>query len=189
MKRRNVFGQGWPQSVPMRAVTWWLVSALPLLMVAALAHAQQPAAAAIAYVDMQRLIDSAPQVVRGRARLAQEFAAADAKLKQDQQRLDRLKSSADGLAADPSDEAKVEAQALRRSIERSRARLNDELASRVQQETDAAWPLIEEAVADYAREQGFDLVLPGPVLYASGRIDITDRVLDRLRQPSVSSPP
>jgi len=59
----------------------------------------------------------------------------------------------------------------------------------VQQETDNAWPLIEEAVADYAREQGFDLVLPGPVLYASGRIDITDRVLDRLRQSTQSAPP
>lgn len=178
MKRRN-----------LRVVMWLLVSALSVLTLANLVHAQQPAAAAIAYVDMQRLIDSAPQVVRGRARLAQEFAAADAKLKRDQQRLDGLQNTADGVAAGLSEEAKVEAQALRRSIERSRARLNEELASRVQQETDAAWPLIEEAVADYAREQGFDLVLPGPVLYASGRIDITDRVLDRLRQPSEASPP
>ncbi|MGQ0798821.1 MAG: OmpH family outer membrane protein [Pseudomarimonas sp.] len=179
-------GEGWPQARPLRAVAWLLLS---LLLAASLAHAQQPTAAAIVYVDMQRLIDSAPQVVQGRARLAQEFAAADAKLKQDQQRLDRLEGSVDGVAAEASEEAKVEAQALRRSIERSRARLNDELATRVQQETDKAWPLIEEAVADYAREQGFDLVLPGPVLYASGRIDITDRVLDRLRQTDESAPP
>ncbi len=185
MSSRCLRSEGWPQARWLRVV----VVALSVLISPTCAHAQQPAATAIVYVDMQRLIDSAPQVVQGRARLAQEFAAADAKLKQDQQRLDTLESGAGGTASAPSEEALVEAQALRRSIERSRARLNDELATRVQQETDNAWPLIEEAVADYAREQGFDLVLPGPVLYASGRIDITDRVLDRLRQTAESSPP
>ncbi len=183
MKRRRYLRvEGWPQACRLRA----LVFVLSVTLAPTAAYAQQPATAAIVYVDMQRLIDSAPQVVQGRARLAQEFAAADTKLKQDQQRLDRLERGEDGAV---SEEAKVEAQALRRSIERSRARLNDELATRVQQETDNAWPLIEEAVADYAREQGFDLVLPGPVLYASGRIDITDRVLDRLRQSTQSAPP
>ncbi len=170
----------------------WLVFCLLLTcLLAGSAGAQD--ATRIVYVDMQRLIDSAPQVVQGRARLAQEFAEADARLKRDQQRLTQLESALreepptqDG---EPLTEAGVEAGALRRSIERSRQRLNDELAARVQQETDSAWPRIEEAVASYAREQGYDLVIQGPVLYASGRIDITDRVLDRLRNQASNSPP
>jgi outer membrane protein len=153
-----------------------------LALPAAGLSAQEPVR--IVYVDMQRLIDSAPQVVQGRARLAREFAEADARLKLDQQRLAELEAalrqSPDADPSDPGEQA-LEADALRRSIERSQQRLREELAARVQQETDRAWPLIEEAVASYAREQGFDLVLQGPVLYASGRIDITDRVLERLR--------
>lgn len=161
-------------------------------MVASMPAAAQDAAR-IAYVDMQRLIDSAPQVVQGRARLAREFAEADARLKLDQQRLDQMETALRAAPApDPQDApsaAAAAASALRRSIERSQQSLRDELTARVQQETDSAWPRIEEAVATYAREQGYDLVLQGPVLYASGRIDITDRVLDRLRGARGGDPP
>lgn len=138
----------------------------------------QESAVRIAYVDMQRLIDSAPQIVQGRARLTREFAAADAQLKLDERRLADLESQRDDQN---SPDIAIQADALRRSIERSRARLREEMATRVQQETDSAWPVIEAAVADYARDQGYDLIVQGPVLYASGRIDVTDRILDQLR--------
>ena len=36
-------------------------------------------------------------------------------------------------------------------------------------------------IVEYAREQKYDLVLQGPVFYAAATIDITDRVLERLR--------
>jgi len=39
-------------------------------------------------------------------------------------------------------------------------------------------------VIEYARAQGFDLIVPSPVVYASPRIDITDAVLERLRKPA-----
>jgi len=171
---------------------WLRPTALALGLALGGVAVQAQDAVRVAYVDMQRLIDSAPQVIQGRARLAREFAEADASLRQEQIRLDQLESALreapPGQDGEPSGLA-VEAAALRRSIERSRQRLNEELSSRVQQETDSAWPRIEEAVAAYAREQGYDLVVPGPVLYASGRIDITDRVLDRLRAAASANPP
>ncbi len=173
--------------VRRRASGLRLLALVPLLAVAA-AAAQD--SARLAYVDMARLIDSAPQIVAGRARLAREFAEADARLRDDQRRLEALEArvaTADDTA-ETLDSLTVEAMALRRSIERSRQRLSDELAARVQQETDSAWPQIEEAVAAYAREQGYDIVLQGPVLYASGRIDITDRILERLRARQPGTP-
>ncbi len=171
-----------------RRASWLrLLALLPLLAITA-STAQE--VARLAYVDMARLIDSAPQIVAGRARLAREFSEADARLRDDQRRLEALEARV--AAGDETPEAldalTVEAMALRRSIERSRQRLSDELAARVQQETDRAWPQIEEAVSAYAREQGYDIVLQGPVLYASGRIDITDRVLERLRAISPGTP-
>jgi outer membrane protein len=55
------------------------------------------------------------------------------------------------------------------------------LRSRTEEEIDRAFPKISDAVAEYARAQGYDLVLSSPVVYASGRVDITDAVLDQLQ--------
>ena len=80
------------------------------------------------------------------------------------------------------DSLQRQADALRRSVERTRQRLREELRTRSEQEIDRTWPLINDAVADYAREQGYDLVVHSPVVYVSGRIDITDAVLERMRR-------
>jgi len=156
-----------------------------LLLVAAPVAAQQ-APVRIGYVDMQRLIDNAPQVAAARARLEREFADRNAVLDADAERLAAMEQrlATQGAVLPPEETTRLqrEAEALRRSIERTRSRLQQELNQRVDQELARAWPAMEAAVADYAREAGYDLVLASPQLYASGRIDITDRVLDRLRQ-------
>lgn len=153
------------------------------LAIAGVAGAQSPR---IGYVDMQRLLDNAPQVIDARARLAHEFALRDQRLTADEQRLGELEARRrTDLAAAGADEAQsldAEINALRRSVERTRQRLREELQLRSAEEVDRAFPRINEAVADYAREQGYDLVLSSPVIYASGRLDITDAVLDRLRR-------
>lgn len=142
--------------------------------------------ARIGYVDTQRLIDNAPQVLEARARLAREFAERDRRLQVDEQRLvdleARQRSSNDPAGSEPALRLAAEVNALRRSVERTRQRLREELLARTEEEIDRAFPRINEAVAEFARDQGFDLVLASPVIYASGRLDITDAVLDRLRR-------
>lgn len=165
---------------------------LPLLLASAAALAQ-PAATRIGYVDMQRLIDSAPQVLDARAGLEREFAERDRELDREQQRLVKMREQLEGerslLGAADIERRELEIAALARSIERTREDLQRRFNARVEEELDRAWPAIEAAVAAYAREAGFDLVLPPPVLYASGRVDITDRVLDRLRRDAAEPQP
>ncbi|MEZ5463733.1 MAG: OmpH family outer membrane protein [Lysobacteraceae bacterium] len=167
----------------------WLLS--PLLLLGGTAAAQD-GSGRIAYVDMQRLIDSAPQVVNARARLQTEFAERDRALDADVERLaaleDRIRREADLMSADDARALRQEADALRSSIQRTRERLSQQLGSRIDEELDRAWPDIEASVAEYAREAGYDLVVGSPVIYASGRVDITDRVLDRLRQAASERP-
>jgi outer membrane protein len=137
----------------------------------------------IGYVDMQRLLERAPQVIDARARLTREFAARDQRLGGDQQRLAELETQQRRIGSD-SEAARLidtEINALRRSVERSQQRLREELRSRTEEEIDRAFPKISDAVAEYARAQGYDLVLSSPVVYASGRVDITDAVLDQLQ--------
>lgn len=165
----------------------WLV--LLVLVSAGAASAQD---ARIGYVDMQRLLDNAPQVIDARARLAREFALRDQRLQTDELRLAELlarqRSASDPIDSDAAQRLTAEINALRRSVERSRQRLREELHTRTEEEIDRAFPRINEAVAEYAREQGYDLVLSSPVVYVSGRLDITDAVLDRLRREFRAEP-
>jgi outer membrane protein len=138
----------------------------------------------IGYVDMKRLLDNAPQVVAGRSRLEREFAARDAALQAEETRAGELRSRlAAGNAAD-ADALRREMDALERSIKRKRDGLRNDLKTRSDQELDRSWREINEAVVEFAREQGYDLIVPSPVVYASPKADVTDRILDRLRRQS-----
>lgn len=162
-----------------------------LLFVAALAlacfaSAQEPAPTRIGYVDMKRLLDNAPQVVAGRQKLEREFAARDAALKADEKRAGDLRTRQTREAASMSkadaDALQREIDALDRSVKRNRDALRAELKTRSDQELDKSWREINNAVVQFAREQGFDLIVPSPVIYASPKVDVTERILERLRR-------
>ena len=165
-------------------------AALGMLVLEALvppaAVAQTPAATRIGYVDMKRLLDNAPQVLAGREKLSKEFQPRDASLKADEKRLDELRErqQKEGatMATTDADALKREIDALDRSIKRNRESMRNDLKSRSDQELDKSWREINDAVVAYAREQGYDIIVPSPVVYASARVDITDQVLDRLRK-------
>ena len=163
-----------------------LLLVVAALLPAAFAQAQAPASARIGYVDMKRLLDNAPQVIAGRQKLEHEFAARDATLKADEKHAAELRQK---LAAKSSpnaeaDAAQREIDALDRSIKRNRDAMRAELKTRSDQELDRSWREINDAVVEFAREQGFDLIVPSPVVYASPKVDVTEQILERLRRQS-----
>lgn len=172
----------------------WSFGALALLVafVAAPAFAQT-GAGKIGYVDLKRLLDNAPQMQDSRARLQQEFAGRDTALKADEAKLAGLQQKYD---RDASIMSKPDAEALKRQIDtldrankRTRETLRTELNTRATAERDRIWAQLNDSVIEYARAQGFDLIVPSPVVYASARIDITDAVLDKLRQSKPATRP
>ena len=179
---------GRPATMRRRA-TFRLVALLALLWAAALG-AQ---GTRIGYVDMKRLLDNAPQVLEARARLSREFQERDQKLKADEQRLaeSEARQKRDQAVLSKADAEKLAAEidALRRGTQRARTEMRDELARRSKEELDKRWPEIYGVVVEYAREQGYDLVVEAPVLYASPSVDITDAVLQRLKRPAATAGP
>lgn len=166
------------------------VAGVCALLLAATAFAQQ--GERIGYVDMKRLIDSAPQVLESRRRLETEFAPRNKALEAEVARLAELEARErkDGaiLPRTAADSLKREIEALRRSIDRTRKRLAEEFKARGDEEFNRQWPRIEAAVIAHAREQQLDLVVQAPVMYASARIDITDAVLARLKRDATTIP-
>jgi outer membrane protein len=134
----------------------------------------------IGYVDMKRLLDNAPQVIAGRAALDIEFRPINDELLEDEAQLLQLEQelgSATGLTREQVAAREREIRNLRRSIERRREDLADELNFRRNQQIKELGEEIELAVETVARREDYDLVLSSPVAYASDTIDITDKVL------------
>ena len=156
-----------------------------LVLLPASANAQS-AATKIGYVDLKRLLDDAPQMVESRAKLEREFAPRDDALKADEAKLAALKQRYDRdsaiMSKEDADARKREIDALDRANKRTREDLRNELNTRAAAERDRAWQQIQNSAIEYARAQGYDLILPGPVIYFNPAIDITDAVLDKLRQ-------
>lgn len=175
-----------PASSRLAGMLLWLGLCLPGLLWAQPAAETTDAPVRVAYVDMQRLLDNAPQTVAARQRLEAEFATRDQALKIQEGRLQglqqALRDEAGLLGSDERARRSQEIETLSRSLERTRNRMSEELSRRTREESDRVWPLVNEAVARYARSEGIDLVVPSPVVYASARVDITERVLDQMRQ-------
>jgi outer membrane protein len=158
---------------------------LPILLmlfmvVASPATAQQ---LRIGYVDMKQVLDLAPQVLAGREQLDLEFRPRNETIefqeRQVQEMDDRLQMG------DLSEDARIrldrELREMRRSVNRQREDLRDELSFRRTEEVQRLEGQINEAVQTVARDSGYDLILSSPVLYTDESLDITQLILDQLR--------
>lgn len=166
--RRYVRSELYPLSVLLTGLT-----------MAAFAHAQE---VRIGYVDMKRVLDNAPQVVAGRALLDREFRARNDAIELDESRLTLMESQlaqAD-MTSDEYRSLEREVLELRRTVERRKEDLRDELSFRRTEEIQRLEEQINLAVQEIARRNGFDLIVSSPVVYASPDLDITDLILDQL---------
>jgi outer membrane protein len=175
-----------PDRLRGRSCLQWVCALLLALTAASPVLGQSTTGTRVGYVDMKRLIDNSPQVRAARLRLQREFDAANGLLREDELRLRELEQrSRDAELAGNVEAARAlqsEIAPLQRSVARTRDRLRSDLDARSEQETSRAWPLINDAIAEYARANNLDLVVSSGTVYVSGRIDITDRVLDLLEQ-------
>ena len=164
-----------------------LIGALLAVLVLLPLSASAQSATKIGYVDLKRLLDDAPQMIESRAKLEREFAPRDEALKADETKLAALKQRYDRdsaiMSKEDAEARKREIDALDRANKRTREDLRNELNTRAAAERDRAWQQIQNSAIEYARAQGYDLIVPGPVIYFNPTIDITDAVLDKLKRP------
>jgi outer membrane protein len=153
---------------------------LLFMVVAAPATAQQ---LRIGYVDMKQVLDNAPQVLAGREKLDLEFRPRNETIefqdRQVQTMDDRLQMG--NLSEDARIRLDRELREMRRNVNRQREDLRDELSFRRTEEVQKLEDQINQAVEEIARNNGYDLILSSPVVYADPSLDITQLILDQLR--------
>ena len=158
---------------------------LPLLLmlfvfVATPAAAQQ---LRIGYVDMKQVLDNAPQVLAGREKLDLEFRPRNETIEFQERQVQTME---DRLAlGDLTEDARLrlerELREMRRNVNRQKEDLRDELSFRRTEEVQKLEDQINLAVQEIARDNGYDLILSSPVIYADPTLDITQLILDQLR--------
>lgn len=161
--------------------SWRLLLAVVLCAVAATAaHAQN---LRVGYVDMKRVLDNAPQVVAGRELLDQEFRPRNEAIEADERVAEQMEARLQqgDVEAETRGRLERDLRELRRTVNRRREDLRDELSFRRTEEVQRLEAQISRAVEDIARANGYDLILSSPVVYANPDLDITDLILDQLQ--------
>ncbi len=165
---------------------WLLAGCLGLCTMAAGA-----AEVRIAFVNSSEVLERAPQAESARALLQSEFAPRDAQLVADQKKLrnqeDRLSHDGITMSDDERHRLEREVTTLQRDLKRARDEFSEDLNIRRNEEFAKLQREVAKVIADVAKEGGYDLVLENGVVYASDRVDITDKVIDRLRKNQNSS--
>lgn len=150
-----------------------------LVLVAFPATAQQ---LRVGYVDMKQLLDNAPQVLAGREKLDLEFRPRNETIEFQERQVqtmdDRLQMG--DISGDARVRLERELREMRRNVNRQKEDLRDELSFRRTEEVQKLEDQINQAVQQIARDNGYDLILSSPVVYADASLDITQLILDQL---------
>ena len=161
---------------------------VPVVVVLALMPLWAVAAesAKIGYVDMPYLIDNSPQAQAASSRLEEEFGPRQQDLQQKQQEFQELqqKLQKDGLVMDEQQRAELEQrlQELKRDIQRGQQAFREELSIQRNSALKGVRDAAVQAVRNLATEEGYDLVIGQGALYASDAVNLTERVLERMKE-------
>ncbi|MBE7524389.1 MAG: OmpH family outer membrane protein [Burkholderiales bacterium] len=150
------------------------------------ASATTPAASAfrIGFVNTERLFREAAPAKRAQAKLEKEFATRDAEVQKLTKQTRDLQSSLDkdGATMAESERRTKERDLanLSRDLQRAQREFREDLNLRRNEELAQLQERANKVIQQIAETEKFDLILQDPVVYASQRIDITEKVIKAL---------
>jgi len=138
----------------------------------------------IGFVNTERLFrDSAP-AARAKQKLEKEFAARDAEIQKVRKQVRDLQAllEKDGATMSENDRRNKERDLanLTRDLQRTEREFREDLNLRRNEELASVQERANRVIQQIADVEKFDLILQDPVVYASPRIDITDKVIKAL---------
>lgn len=138
----------------------------------------------IGYVQVDKLLQEAPQTAESGKKLEKEFSPRSQELDRLQKQIRDLEAALDKdrLTTTDADRRNRERDAsnLKLEFQRKQRELREDINLRKNEELAVLQDRINKAVTSVAETENFDLVVYGGVAYASKKIDITDKVLKLL---------
>ncbi len=144
----------------------------------------------IGFVNSARVLQEAPQAERARIKLQSEFAPRDKKIVVMQKALKKLedKMSRDSAVMSEVVRKKKERKLLtmKRDLKRAREEFNEDLNLRRNEELSDLQQKVYDAIVSLAKEEKYDVILGDSVMFASKRVDITEKIIKRLSKKHLS---
>jgi len=163
---------------------------LPHAAVAAFALLALGAGTAIAadykvgFVNTERLFREAAPAKRAQLKLEKEFAARDAEIQKLGKQVRDLQAQVekDGATMSETERRNRERDLanLTRDLQRAQREFREDLNLRRNEELASVQERANKVIQQMAEAEKFDLILQDPVVYASQRIDITEKVIKAL---------
>jgi outer membrane protein len=159
------------------------VVGLAALLAVGTGHAQA-ADYKIGFVNTERLFREAAPAKRAQQKLEKEFAGRDADIQKLSKQVRDLQAllERDGVTMADADRRNKERDLanMTRDMQRLQREFREDLNLRRNEELAAVQERANKVIQDIASAEKFDLILQDPVVYASPRIDITEKVIKAL---------
>ena len=138
----------------------------------------------IGFVNTERLFRDAAPAKRAQLKLEKEFAARDAEIQKLAKQVRDLQSllEKDGVTMAEAERRNRERDLanLSRDLQRSQREFREDLNLRRNEELASVQERANKVIQQIAEAEKFDLIIQDPVVYASPKIDITDKVIKAL---------
>ena len=138
----------------------------------------------IGFVNTERLFREATPAKRAQAKIEKEFAARDAEIQKLAKQVRDLQAALDrdGATMPEADRRNKERDLANQSrdLTRMQREFREDLNLRRNEELAGIQERANKVIQQIAADEKYDLILQDPVVYASQRIDITDRVIKAL---------
>ncbi|MGQ9660485.1 MAG: OmpH family outer membrane protein [Thermochromatium sp.] len=140
----------------------------------------------IAVVDPNRVVEQSPQYEAARDALQREIEERERDLREQQEQIAALQRQLerDGPLMSESELQRLQndIRSRTRKIKYARDEFQDDFALRQNELRTRLARQVQEVVVELAKEQKIDLILSEGLVYANPRIDISDLVIERLKQ-------
>ena len=140
----------------------------------------------VAFVNIPKLLEKAPQAVAANKRLEKEFEPRNRSLLKLRKELrdleDRLQREGVTMSESQLNRLEADIRNRKREISRTQDDYREDLNIRRNDELRKLQKRVYEAIVELAKKEKYDMVIGDGVIYASDSVDITDKVLNKLRQ-------
>jgi outer membrane protein len=138
----------------------------------------------VGYVQVDKILQEAPQTAESGKKLEREFSPRSQELDRMSKQIKELEAALDkeGLTISEAERRNKErdVQNIKIEFQRKQRELREDINLRKNEELGSLQDRINKAVQTVSETEGYDLVVYSGVAYASKKIDITDKVLKLL---------
>lgn len=158
---------------------------LALLFALALPAAVQAAELKIGFVNIEKVFRDSPLAIKAQKKLEKEFQARDQEIQKLVKQARDLQAflEKEGLTLSEAERAKKQKDLsnLSRDLQHDQRAFREDLNQRNNEELAQVQERARKAIVEIAEKEKFDLILEN-VVYASPKVDVTDRVLKSLER-------